>query len=192
MTKFVLFLFTAISLSSCISLVNYQTGKTLGKDNNEIIVSSEVFPVSDNEVSVAYSPGISYYRGVSDKVDVGIRVESGLFGYSAGAKIQLVGDQSSRFALAIDPRVGILLLPEKNYAPYAVLPAIVSWHPSEKFALTFAEEFYYLSADDRPTDLSHSLGMEIGENRVLLSLGATYGYYGLNSFVYGIGGKIRF
>lgn len=106
MKKIVYLLVIITSFSSCISLVNYQTGKTLGKGNSEIALSLEVFPLEDEDLSsVAFAPGVSYYRGISDKIDVGVRYEGGLAG-SVGAKFQLLGNRESKFALAIDPRIG--------------------------------------------------------------------------------------
>jgi len=184
----------ATAFPSCISLVNYQTGKTLSKQVTEITFSTEVFPLdesSDDLTSVAFSPGISVYHGISDKIDIGIRWE-GLLAGSIGAKIQLLGNQSSKFAFALDPRFGGILLADNKFSSYTVVPGIFSFHPNEKFAIMAAEEFLLVPQDDAHSSFSHSLGVEYGNDKTKVVLGATSNYYGLGFFQYGAGLKVRF
>lgn len=192
MRNFLLLFFVSTFVSSCVSLVNTQTGKTQGKGNTEIGLTAEAIPLQDDDItSLGVTPGFYVYHGIGERVDLSFHWE-GLFGVSAGAKIQVLGDQESQFALALDPRGGVFALPENKFAPYAVIPGIVSYHPSEKMAIMASENLTYIPNSDEAPFFSPSLGIEVGGNKAKFTTGLTYNYLGQNFYMFGAGAKIRF
>lgn len=193
----VVLLITVLSFSSCISLVNYQSGKTLGEDNSELIISSEIVDLQEEDngsIKYILSPGLSYYKGMNDKLDLGFRWEGGLAG-SIGVKYQFLGNRGSKFAAALDPRFGVIAASKSSTGgliPFGVLPIIGSYHPSDNFSINLASEFLYLpTSGDEKFIFSPSLGVEFGGDKYKFTVGGTYNYFNLNIYQFGAGFKIR-
>ena len=196
MKNLLLILFAGATLSSCVSLVNTQTGRTQGKGNTEIGLTAEAIPVEDDDLtSLGVTPGVFVYYGIGERVDLSFHWE-GVFGVSAGAKVQLLGNKNSRFALALDPRTGVFAIPKtktsSGIAPYTVVPGIVSFHLSEKFAIMAAEEWTYIPYSGEDPFFSPSLGLEIGGEKAKFTTGLTYNYLGQDFYMFGAGAKIKF
>lgn len=164
--------------------------------NNEITGSAEVWISSEDAglVDVPFSLGVSYSRGVTKKLDLGVRWESGIAG-SIGAKYQFLGNQDSKFAFALAPRIGVIIIgiEDDSFRPFSVIPAIVSYHPSTNFSVFFAQEYLYLNTDDgmHTHSFSPSIGLSTGEKFKFVT-GASYNYAGLDLFMLGAGLKVRF
>lgn len=192
-------------MSSCASLTGLEEGKTLGEGNSEMGVSLNFTSVPDlfddeeifDTTSVnATFPNIevNYKYGITDKLDVGGKLSTN-FNASAYAKYQVVGDESSTFALSPGLEVGSVA----GLAYNVSVPIYASIYPTQNFAINLAPRFMYqfITGDTSEglTYLGGNVGLLFGSKH---KFGLDFGYYKIsqdgspNLLTIGLGGKFRF
>lgn len=197
----------AIFVTSCASLTGFEEGKVLGEGNKEAIVSGNYTTVpdllSDDFDTLAINDNIgfpniefSYKYGITDKLDVGGRISTTLT-TSAYAKYQLVGDNSSKFALAGGLEIGTFA----GIAYTVGIPVYASIYPTESITININPRFLYQTAagagGDGITYLGGNAGLLFGKKH---KFGLDVGFYslggsvssGTNLLTFGVGGKFRF
>jgi hypothetical protein len=189
-------------ISGCASISGFEEGRALGDGNSEIIVSANVINLpgilySDDD-GLEGTDGISfpnidlsYKYGLSDKADIGGRITSNL---NAGVfvKYQLVGDQTSQFAMG----TGLELATSLGLLYNVQLPLNMTFYPSPAVAINFAPRgiFQFAVGDfNEPiTYIGGNFGLLFGKKN---KFGLDVGYYKLNEgatlVTYGLGGKFR-
>lgn len=201
---FILFGFAILTFSSCVSLTGLEEGKTLGEGNSEFgagIAYTVAPDILDDEgegfnESIGYPTiDLTYKRGILDKFDIGARITSS---FSAGLflKYQILGDQSSKFAMA--PGLDVSTFAGLTYA--VQIPLNMSFHPTESFSILLAPRFIYQGATG---DLTTGVNYFGGNTGILFGkrhkFGLDFGYYTVGSgdarstlVNIGLGGKFRF
>ncbi|HLF65490.1 MAG TPA: hypothetical protein VI603_17115 [Saprospiraceae bacterium] len=210
MKSLVLLLPVALLMSSCIQLSTFQTAKTVGKGNGEILIAiggggvSESF--EDNS-SIGFGTfELGGRLGVSEKVDIGLKV-SHFVSYLVDVKYQFVGDQSSKFAMATGPGIGLYAFGFGTTLFQATLPLHMSVHPSERFGIYFtprySAQFAVGEGSGSLNYLGGSVGFEAGQNvrfgtdisymRLLDDVvdDSSFTDFGLGLFQVGVGVKFR-
>lgn len=166
-----------LSLQSCVSYTGFDDGKTIGHGKIETthfinIHQSPSITFFDNEekredIPIILYPtiGFSLKYGIGKKTDLYARAVSN-FGFNAGFKHQLIGANSSKFALSTGADVGILMIPgvlQDDYIiPNAQIPIYASFHPSEKFALYLNPRYVYQFKSDKDVNDYHYYGSNFG------------------------------
>ena len=142
-------LFTAVFLSSCLSLTTLQSGKTLGKDNSEIAITGSsgrysVISALDDEGDFDYLPLIAFrgQYGVSQKLDLGFRVDLNTF-MGPSIKYQFIGNQNSLFSSSIGLETGLnfFAFAFGNFTYYASAPLYLSYHPKDFISINLTPRF---------------------------------------------------
>ncbi|HPG09039.1 MAG TPA: hypothetical protein P5275_12710 [Saprospiraceae bacterium] len=175
-----LMLVALAGLTSCAQLSSFQTAKTVGKNNGEIgfAASGAGFTelIDDVDGSTPVLPVIELWGryGVGEKVDVGLKVSTGLSGVFDG-KFQIVGDQYSKFALALGAGLGFQGGTLDNLLLQAHVPLHMSVHPSEKFAVYLTPRYIsqFVIGDGSLNYGGASLGFEAGQ-RVKFCMDVSY------------------
>lgn len=209
-TLFPLILLVILFLPSCVSLVNYQTGKTLGKGRKELLVYKEYLAVvkkqsiSDgNDIGEILNGGVGVRvrYGFEDRLDLGLQLST-TTEIGVNAKFSLINPLSSKYGLALAPRVSTNLLGsifidvfniEVEGLYSAVVPLIFSYHPNKKWAFILSEQYSVsgLGVFDNP--FSHAFSIEYGDEHFKILGGVTYQYTNsINVFYTGIGTKFYF
>ncbi len=215
MKKQLTYLFAAVTciffISSCASLTGFEEGRVLGEGNSELMVSGNFTRVPDlfddedlggDSLSTAISfPNIevSFKRGITDKLDVGLRASTNL-NASTYLKYQLVGDNTSSFALSPGFEAGTVL----GLAYNVGVPVYVTYYPAEAVAVNLTPRFMYQFITGAETSgasyLGGNFGLMFGKKN---KFGIDIGYYNVGSTItgdgggqslvtVGIGGKFRF
>jgi len=202
--------FIAILGTSCASLTGFETGRTVGESNGEFAFSINAAQTPDFDIDTFgstpqfWAPNLEFGGkfGVSEKVDVGIRVNSNLNVLLDG-KFQVVGDSESEFALAVGAGIGAfgLFIPNAGLYNFQI-PVYASFHPKEKVSLYLSPR--YIGQFGVGAGETSDLASYYGANGGVLfgrktKFGIDFGYYGLNAndvnnslFQVGIGMKFRF
>lgn len=195
-------------MSSCASLTGFEEGRALGEDNSELTVSGNFTRVPDlfeDEViteidtidsSISF-PNLefTYKRGITDKLDVGVRVSTNL-NASTFVKYQVVGDGSSSFALSPGIEAGTVL----GLAYNVGIPIYATYYPAEAVAINVTPRFMYqfITGDESSgvAYLGGNFGVLFGKKN---KFGFDVGYYNVgidggseSLLTFGIGGKFRF
>lgn len=195
-------------ISSCASLTGFEEGRVLGEENSEITVSGNFTRVPDlfedefnaeiDSLNSAISfPNLelSFKRGITDKLDAGVRVSSNLNG-SMFMKYQVVGDRSSSFALSPGFEAGTIL----GFAYNVGIPIYATYYPVEAVAINLTPRFMYQFITGAETSgasyLGGNFGLLFGKRN---KFGIDIGYYkvGIGNgsqplFTVGLGGKFSF
>jgi hypothetical protein len=182
-----------ISMNSCASLSGFHTGKTVGKDNGEFTIALNLANAPDftgdeevdDEINNILFPNIELggRYGVSEKVDIGMRLNTSL-NILIDAKVQVVGDQESTFAMALGGGVGSFGLISTNGALLNFqVPVYTSYHPSETVALYLSPRYIGQFGTDFSESVSYlnylgsNFGAEFGRSNT--KFGVDIGYYSL-------------
>lgn len=192
---FPLLLLIMVLLNGCISLSGFHTGKTVPKGKSEISASAN-FNTSPNfqddddidiipVVPLAPSAEIGFRHGISERVDIGFRANSFL-NFLLDGKVQLVGDQDSRFAAATGVGIGMFGLSlGEGLLLNVQVPFYTSFHPSENFTIALAPRYIgqFRSGGQGDDDFflnyfGANLGFLWGKTR---KFGIDLGLYGLTS-----------
>lgn len=183
--------------SSCASISGFQTGRTVGANNGEIMFSingtrtPDFNDISDNPDDVdsesfsIFAPNIELGGrfGIGETVDFGIRANTNL-NILADVKVQVVGDQESPFALAAGAGLGMFGFVSTSGGLFNFqIPVYASYHPSDKLD-------FYLS----PRYIGQ-WGTTFGESSGLINYwGANVGFltgqkvkFGIDLAYYGLG-----
>jgi len=213
MKKHFLFLFFALVgasffLTNCASLTGFQDGRTVGKDNGEFSVSlnfaqspdfdewedsADSFDVIPNQYFGNIEFGGRY--GVAEKVDLTLRLNTSL-NLGIGVKAQVVGDQESKFALAVGAEVGTFALVSGLWN--VQIPVFLSVHPAENLAWYLSPRYIYqftsyAGADNGLSYVGGNTGLLFGKRH---KFGLDVGYYRvgtdgerIGALQIGLGGK---
>ncbi len=174
-----------ILLTDCAQLSSFQTAKVVGKDNGEIGFAgggtgfAGLIEEGDGTTTTPVLPILELWGryGVSDKVDIGLKLSTGLSGV-IDAKYQFVGDQHSEFAMAIGGGLGFQGGTLESALLQAHLPLHTSWHPSDRFALFLTPRFIsqFVIGDGSLNYGGASFGLETGQK---IKFVADFSYFGL-------------
>ena len=196
------------SLTGCIQVSSWQTARTVGEGNGEILVALGALGISDplgdeTDAGIGTMELMGRY-GVSEKVDLGIKISS-FSSYVFDAKFQLIGDRDAQFALAVGPGIGITAFVGTNGIFQGHVPIHMSVHPSDRFAFYFTPKYasQFTLGDGALHYLGGSLGLEFGR-KVKFGLDVSFvnllndqdaddifEEFGLQLFQVGFGAKFR-
>lgn len=206
--KFVLPVFSVFLLGSCVQLSTFQTAKTVGKGNGEVLVALGGGGISEGFADESLGFGtfeIAGRYGVGEKVDLGVKI-SHFASYLFDVKYQFVGDEDSKFAMATGPGIGLYAFGFGTTLMQATLPLHMSVHPSERLGIYLTPRYsaqFALGGEGSLNYLGGSVGVEIGERvrfgtdisylRLLDDVvdGDTFEDFGVGLFQFGIGVKFR-
>lgn len=200
--------------SGCASLTGFQTGKTVGDEKGEIamslnFVSAPDFDPDDDEEAdtglVINTLGLLELGGrygVAEKVDVGLRINTAL-NFLADAKVQVVGNQESFFAMALGAGLGGFgFVSEEGMLLNFQIPLYLSIHPSDKFAIYAAPRYIgqFGTTFDESSGLLNYFGSNFGfEAGKRVKFGLDIAYYGIwnegeeiNNALFQIGFGVKF
>jgi len=170
MKKIAITLSALITLSSCVQLSTFQTAKTVGDGNGEILVAVGGGGVTDSFDGESLGFGtfeLGGRLGVADKVDVGLKI-SHFVSYLVDVKFQFVGDEMSKFAMATGPGIGFYGFGFGGTIFQATLPLHMSVHPSDHFAFymtpRYSTQFAIGDGGGALHYLGGSVGFEAGRN----------------------------
>ena len=168
------FLFT-----NCASLTGFQTARTVGEGNGEMLISLNVsqtpeFDFDSNDttdVQNFFFPNleISGRYGITEKLDIGLRANSNL-NLAFDAKYQVIGDRISPVAVAVGGGVG-------TFGLFAALwnvqiPLYFSFHPSEMIDIYISPRYI---AQFAAGDLSGSLSYFGGNAGIMFGRRTKFG-----------------
>jgi hypothetical protein len=143
----------ALMFSSCASLTGFQDGRTIGENRGEVMVSlnssgspefTDLINDQDtNNVNIGLPITFANFElggryGITEKLDVSMKINT-TFSAALGAKYQLVGNQTSKFALAAGLDVGTVLLAVYNVQ----VPLYLSVHPTEMITIYATPRYIY-------------------------------------------------
>lgn len=196
----------------CASLTGYQDGKTIGKDNGEVMASlnysqsPDLVNLNDNKDSFGVNlPYLSFPNieisgryGVLENLDISMKVNTNI-NLSVGGKYQFIGDKSSEYALAagLDIATFGLLGGLWNLQ----IPVYGSYHPKNNISLYVSPRYVYQFSQFGGISgwnyLGGNFGVLFGKKN---KFGIDFGYYkvgtlstnSLGMFTFGIGGKFAF
>ncbi len=163
--------FCGIATQSCITLSSYQTGRTAGKGNWELELAGSGFILEDEPVSLAlFAPPreeevhlrpyveMNNYFGITENLDLGIRLNLNIYG-ALTIKQQLLGGKNSSGAVAIGGSFGAFYY---NYRGWdARLPVFFSFHPNKKLCFYVNPSYIYQFGGEL-MDNRHLYGGNIG------------------------------
>ncbi|MBP7273112.1 MAG: hypothetical protein KA974_04685 [Saprospiraceae bacterium] len=139
----ILFFVATVFLSEGgVSTSSFQDGRTVGKDNWELTASLNGTQSpnltkdddADDIIEEVFFPSLEVFTsyGVAEKVDVGVKLTSTTV-FIVFGKFQVLGDRTSKFALALGADIGTFaLFPTFFNASGNVF---LSAHPSENFTI---------------------------------------------------------
>ena len=203
---FICTIIVAFLMTSCASLTGFEEGKTLGQDNSEMGVSLNYVKAPNifdddagtpDEIDNIGFPNLefNYKYGVTEKLDVGAKVSTNLNG-STYVKYQLVGDNTSKFALSPGLEVGTIL----GYAYSVGVPIYTSIYPTDNVTININPRFMYQFVSAGATEgaayIGGNFGLMFGKKN---KFGIDVGYYNVGIagenqalLTFGFGGRIRF
>jgi len=177
---FIALLLTGMAaFTGCASLTGFQDGRAVGQDNGEVGVSlnysrspdldklkDEAEDSTNVEIPIDGFPFIevSGRYGVTDKLDIGVRLNSNL-NLGVSGKYQLVGDQESPFAMALGAEIATFGLIAGLWN--VQVPVYFSVHPSERLAIYLTPRYTY--------QFSTFAGAEYGLSYVGANAGLMFG-----------------
>ena len=164
-------------------MTGYHTGRSLGKKNWVYICSGNIYgtpyqkkeagifstgTVKDAEEFLTWANGeMQFFRGISDRFDLGFRMNSELM-FGLMTKYQLVGTRSSDWAIAIGMEYGVLL-PARTYAQF---PLILSYHSNDHTSFYYSPRFIkeWNNQNSPQTQINYlgwNMGFQTGKTTIL-------------------------
>lgn len=129
--------------TSCIQFSGIQTAQTLGKNRSEIMgavgglstqVDFDLDSTSSATTVVVPNMELSYRYGVTENLDLGFK-----YSFSntllLSTKYQFLGGKAEGLAMAVGAEIGWQGLPLVPDLFQVHIPAFISYHPTEKFAI---------------------------------------------------------
>lgn len=194
-------------ISSCASLTGFEEGRSIGEGASELTISGNFTRVPDLfDDSDSLTTGIdtlsenisfpniefTFKKGITDKLEVGGRVSTNL-NASTFFKYQVVGDNTSKFALSPGVEFGTVL----GLAYNVGVPIYATYYPSDAVAVNIAPRFMYqfITGDESSgvTYLGGNFGLLFGKKN---KFGLDLGYYKVDGsqtlVTMGLAGKFRF
>lgn len=127
------------SLQSCYMSSALKTGRTLAPQETEIAVNLSTYGIVDQEdqnpVGFVY-PEVAISTGISERADFQGKI--GMFSFYGEGRYQFIGDKYSPIAGSVGIGLhagGIPVLSEMVLNAGVHVPAYLSFHPSDQFAL---------------------------------------------------------
>lgn len=161
------------TLGSCVQLSTFQTAKTVGDGNGEILVAFGAGGVTNQFDEEGGTFGFGTFElagrlGIGEKTDVGFKI-SHFSSYMVDLKYQFVGDQKSGFAMATGPGIGLYAFGfGEGVIMQGSVPLHMSIHPSEKLGIYLTPRYsgQFLIGNDFEVlhYLGGSVGFEAGRN----------------------------
>ena len=167
------------AFTGCASLTGFQDGRAVGEDNSELGLSlnysespdlnklkDEAEDSTNISIPLKGFPFIeaSFRYGVTDKLDIGVRLNSNL-NLGVSGKYQIVGDQESPFAMALGAEIATFGLFVGLWN--VQVPLYLSVHPSERLAIYLTPRYTY--------QFSTFAGAEYGLSYVGANAGIMFG-----------------
>lgn len=182
-------------MSSCVSLTGFEEARVIGKDNSEIIVSANLAKYQETVDGDSDELGVflilpnleaSYKRGLTDKIEVGARI-NGTLHTTAFFKYQLLEDDYSRFFLASGVELGTAFGLSSNLA----IPLYMSFYPTDDVTINFTPRYNYQFLFESEGNgvgylggnfgllfgEKNKFGFDIGYNNVNLGYGTSVFFY---------------
>jgi hypothetical protein len=201
----------AFLLSNCASLTGFQDGRSLGSGTElsaslNLNSSPDFNDLEDRDTSGTitdipnlFLPNLEFAGrfAVAPKVDIMARFNTNL-NVGVGAKVQVVGDQESKVALALGAEVATFGLVSGIWN--VQVPVYFSLHPSEKLTWYASPRFVYqfvawAGADGGARYLGANTGLLFGKRH---KFGLDFGYYSFGTsetstplIQFGLGGRFR-
>ena len=195
----------------CASLTGFQDGKTIGKENGEVMASlnfsqsPDLVKLDDNADTTNSIPFLTFPNievsgryGIIDELDINLKVNTN-FNVSLGAKYQFLGNKSSEFALATGIDIATFGLIGGLWN--VQIPVYGSYHPKNNISVYVSPRYVYQFSQFGGLSGWNYLGGNFGalfgkKNK----FGFDVGYYkvGTNTtgrfgmFTFGVGGKFAF
>lgn len=199
-------------LPGCATFTGFEEGRALGKNNIEVMLSgsyvqlptlnSSDLPGDDTQRHITFPVAEANIKvGVTDKLDFGGKLNTNA-NISGFIKYQLIGDQTSRFALG----AGVELSTFSGIEFALQVPVYMTYYFSESLALNLSPRGVYsvgsekidgkqtlLTHDNENNFLGGNLGLLYGKK---VKYGIDLGLYSFNSKDYfliaGAGVKMKF
>lgn len=197
--------------SSCVSITGFQTGRTAGKDQMEMIGALTVGTTPDFQeietdsgfidfptLSLPYFEGMFSY-GITEYIDLSVKLNT--FGnIGVGTKFQLYGDKTTFTAFSMGAEVATFGL---GIGLWNVqIPAYFSVHPSEMFSWYVSPRYVYqflayTGAENGLTYMGGNTGILVGRQH---KFGVDVGYFSVGNsnldrgtiFQVGVAGVFKF
>lgn len=175
---------TILLFTQCAQLSSFQTAKVVGKNNGEIgfAAGGAGFSGIIDELDESETPILPIFElwgryGVGNKVDLGLKLSTGLSGVF-DAKFQLVGDRQSTFAMALGGGIGFQGGTLESALLQGHIPLHMSIHPSEKVGIFLTPRYIsqFIIGDGSINYAGASTGIEIGTRIKFI---ADFSYFGL-------------
>jgi hypothetical protein len=192
--------FIVVLCIKCMSLTGYQTGRTAGAGNWELTGSVNltrsllIYPYDDNGHGIELAERKEYFvvesevkYGISERIDLGLRAN--IYTLGLNCKVQVLGDQESKFATALGLEGG------RFYGEYYLqIPLYTSFHPAKNFLCYFSPKYIRLYAEDFDLHENYDYLNYTGFNggvwfgyRDGVQVGLDYGLYRLRGVYYSAG-----
>jgi hypothetical protein len=187
-------------LGSCASITGFEEARTIGEGNHELNPSvNSVYMLNffgDTDENFYPHLDLKYRYGVTDKLDVGVRVSSS-FNIGAFAKFNIWNPVEKSIAIGSGLEFGSTL----GSSMETHLPVYFSYYPNDNVTLNFSPRLISLDGGGglftttSYTYLGANMGLLIGRGNS--RLGLDFGFFNeikgkkSNLFTVGIGGKFR-
>lgn len=132
---------------SCSSLTTFQTGRTIGKDQQSFQINASAYGLLQdgiNEIFVFPYLEFTGSRGFTDRLEARLSASSSLSALGS-FKYQFIGDQNSPFALSLKPGLEITNNSyndgETRFLKRYHLPVHISWHDLNGRAFYFSPKY---------------------------------------------------
>ena len=152
-------LLSMLFMSSCASLVHFETAKTNGKENLSMHLNVSGYGLDNQGQDGQYLPfgeiGMSY--GVTEKLDVELSASSGFNG-KISAKYQFAGDSLSAFASALEPGIEFQLTDAGEIGFRYHFPLHFSIHTDSQVSYFVSPKYVLQDINE----ISHFIGISTG------------------------------
>lgn len=164
---FILFAFTVL-LSSCAQISSLQTAKPLPKGDAVLGASIAAYGVTGDDfiggdLGVGVLPHLEIFGryGIANNFDAGLKLSSNA-NIAIDGKYQFLGNQNSKFAIAIGAAFEYQYNPDLKFVNRQTLPIYFSFHPNDDFALYASPKFIHqlIVDDDNSIFLGGNLGLQ--------------------------------
>lgn len=211
-----LYLITAsLIITSCATFSGFEEGRALGKGTSELMFSGNMLLYPRGLKVRSWYSGydvvdyplpyleMSYKYGMSDKLDLGIRLNTNL-NVGGFLKYQLIGDNMSKFALGICPEFTYFGGYDDFRVPnYCIqFPVNMSYYISNAVSINLSPRYIYQFIEEDLYTSIHYFGGNVcllfGEKpkvrqpKIGINIGYNYVEKTNHRFTFGIGAAYRF
>lgn len=194
-----LFLLTIATLmSSCSSLVSFQTGRTIGTGHIGLQINGSVYGISDSgEKFTTPFLEVAGSYGILSRLDARLSVSSAI-NTMGSLKFQCIGNQNSSFALSLEPGLEYQLsnIYESGLIERYHFPIHISIHDQRNIAFYISPKYMLQNANEFTHFAGFSAGIAIDKNNTYYIGG---GYFlpmsagsGIQGQLFQLGAGMRF